>query len=292
MIQSMTGYGAGAAQRETVSVSVEVRAVNHRFLDLHIRVPREFAYLENEIQQLVRGRLNRGRVDLTVTVNQDAAAEFAVNPAAVRTYLDAAARLRDEFHFTDNLDMKTLFGLPGVLVNSDNGAQPAADRILEPVLAAVREALDALVRMRAQEGEALKADMATHLQAMREKEMQIRECVPAAVQEYGRKLQERLTQLLPQGSVDPQRLAQEVALMADRSDISEEIARLDSHVGQYASIMESGAQSGKKLDFLLQEMQREVNTILSKASHLEITRLGIALKSDIEKLREQAQNIE
>jgi uncharacterized protein (TIGR00255 family) len=293
MIQSMTGYGMGSAQREGLSVTVEVRTVNHRFLDMHVRVPREHAYLESEVQQVVRGALGRGRVDLTVTVKQDAPPDFVLNPVAVRTYLDAAARIRDEFDFADSLDLKTLFSLPGVLVNRENeGRTDAGPDVLGAVQEGVRQAMDALVRMRAQEGQALRDDMIRHLTAMQEKAREIKGYVPAAVEEYGKKLQERLSQLLPQNGVDPQRVAQEVALMADRSDISEEIARLDSHLEQYAAIMDSGAQAGKKLDFLLQEMQREVNTILSKASHLEITRLGIALKSDIEKLREQAQNVE
>jgi uncharacterized protein (TIGR00255 family) len=293
MIQSMTGYGTGSAQREGLSVSVEVRTVNHRFLDLHVRVPREHAYLESEVQQVVRGVLARGRVDLTVTVKEDAPPDFVLNAAAVRTYLEAAARIRDEFKLPGSLELDTLFGLPGVLVNRETGEQTTKDvDVLGPVLEGVRQALDALVRMRTQEGLALRDDMTGHLAAIGEKAVQIKSYVPAAVDEYAKKLKDRLAQLLPQNGVDPQRVAQEVALLADRSDISEEIARLDSHVEQYASIMDSGAQAGKKLDFLLQEMQREVNTILSKASHIEITRLGIALKSDIEKLREQAQNVE
>ncbi len=293
MIQSMTGYGTGSAQTEDVRVVVEIRTVNHRFLDLHVRVPREHAYLESEIQQLVRGALARGRVDLTVTIGRDTTPDCVVNASMARSYLEAAARLRDEFSLDDALDLKTLLSLPGVVGNAEAEADATPDRgVAEPVLAGVRQALEALVRMRGQEGEALRADMARHLESMRAKADEIRDHVPAAVEEYGRKLRERLSQILPPNAVDPQRLAQEVALMADRSDISEEIARLDSHVAQYASMMDSGAQAGKKLDFLLQEMQREVNTILSKASHLEITRLGIALKSDIEKLREQAQNVE
>jgi len=293
MIQSMTGYGTGAAQREGLSVTVEVRTVNHRFLDIHVRVPREHAYLESEVQQLVRGTLGRGRVDLTVTVKQDAHPDFVVNPAAVRAYLEAASKIRGDFNFSDSLDIKTLFGLPGVLVNRETGERTGtAPELVEPVLEGVRQALEAVVRMRTQEGQALREDMKRYLDAVCDKARQIRSYVPSAVAEYAKKLQDRLAQLLPQNGIDPQRVAQEVALMADRSDISEEIARLDSHVAQYASIMDSGAQAGKKLDFLLQEMQREVNTILSKASHVEIARLGIALKSDVEKLREQAQNVE
>jgi uncharacterized protein (TIGR00255 family) len=294
MIQSMTGYGTGSSQCGSNTVTVEIRTVNHRFLDLHVRVPREHAYLENEIQPLVRNTLGRGRVDLNVSIASEAPPEFLVNPNAVRSYLDAAALMRDQFRLTDTLDVKTLFTLPGVLQNREAGQGPAAvdGALLQAVLQGVRQGLEAVVRMRKHEGEALRAEMSRHLESIREKAESIGMLAPAAVGEYRRRLEERLAQLLPENGLDPQRVVQEVALMADRSDIAEEVARLASHVGQYASLMESGAQTGKKLDFLLQEMQREINTVLSKSSSLEISRLGIAVKSDIEKLREQVQNVE
>jgi uncharacterized protein (TIGR00255 family) len=294
MIQSMTGYGTGLARNNETSVAVEIRTVNHRFLDTHIRVPRDHAYLEPEIQQVIRGVLSRGRVDVAVTVEATTSPDVLVNSNTVRTYVEAAARLRDKFNFADALDLRTLLLLPGVMQNRETGVvgQPADPAIMEAVLEAVRQALDGVLKMRRQEGEALCGDMLCHLDNIRGWAGEIQSLASGSVQDYRRKLEDRLSQLLPQNGVDPQRLAQEVALLAERSDISEEIARLQSHIEQYQGMLASGAQAGKKLDFLLQEMQREGNTILSKASSLEITRLGIAIKSDIEKLREQVQNVE
>jgi uncharacterized protein (TIGR00255 family) len=156
----------------------------------------------------------------------------------------------------------------------------------------LRASLSGVVQMRRQEGEALRSDMRSHLSSISEKAGQARALVPLTIEEYRSRLQERLEQLLPPKVLDPQRLAQEVAILVERSDISEEFARLDSHIAQFGGLLAEGKEVGKKLDFLLQEMQREVNTMLSKSGNLEITRLGIALKADIEKLREQVQNVE
>jgi uncharacterized protein (TIGR00255 family) len=294
MVLSMTGYGTGTVQKDETSVTVEIRTVNHRFLDLHVRMSREFGSLEPEIQQLIRGTLVRGRVDVTIGIQSGSAVEVNVNAGAVGSYLDAAARLREQFQFQDSLDLKTLLNLPGVLQSKDAGSTPdrPEDDIPAMVKRAVRDALDGVVRMRKQEGEALKNDMLRHLASISQKAKGISELAPLTVTEYRRKLEERLAQLLPQSGIDPQRVAQEVALLADKSDISEELARLASHLEQYESLIASGTEVGKKLDFLLQEMQRETNTILSKATNLEITRQGIAVKADIEKLREQVQNVE
>jgi len=292
MIASMTGYGVGISQKDETVVTVEVRSVNHRFLDLHVRLTREFSSLETEIQQLVRNYFARGRVDVNVSIQGGSPVEAMVNASAVKGYLESAAKLKDEFRLEDSLDLKTLMTLPGVLQSRDSLAAAAAGgEIPGMVRESVRNALESVVAMRRQEGEALESDMLRHLDSIRRHAREIGGLSPASVVEYRRKLEERLAQLL-QVELDPQRLAQEVALMADKCDISEEIARLESHLDQYASLMQTGTEVGKKLDFLLQEMQREANTILSKAANLEITRHGIAVRADIEKLREQIQNVE
>jgi uncharacterized protein (TIGR00255 family) len=272
-------------------VTVEIRTVNHRFLDVHIRLSREYAFLETEVQQAVRNRLGRGRVDVSVAIQGASAAAFLVNADSARSYIEAAGRLRDEFRLEDSLDLRTLLTLPGVLQNRDS-APNESSTLHELVDESVRQALESVMRMREQEGKALQADMRRYLEGIGEKARCIHSLAPAAAVEFRKKLEERLAQLLPQNGVDPQRVAQEVALLADRCDISEEITRLESHVEQYMSLMDTGKEVGKKLDFLLQEMQREVNTVLSKSSNLEITRQGISIKADIEKLREQVQNVE
>jgi uncharacterized protein (TIGR00255 family) len=293
MILSMTGYGAATVQKKDATVTVEIRTVNHRFLDLHVRMSREYASLEPEIQQLIRNTLVRGRVDVNIGIQTGGAAEVIINSSAAGSYLDAAKRLREQFQLQDSLDLKTLLGLPGVLQSNDPESAPGLPGDLpDTVKQGVREALAGVLRMRQQEGEALKNDMLRHLDSISQTARCIAELAPATVSEYRRKLEDRLAQILPQSGIDPQRVAQEVALLADRSDISEELARLSSHLAQYASLIQTGTEVGKKMDFLLQEMQRETNTILSKAAHLEITRGGIAVKADIEKLREQVQNVE
>ncbi len=294
MLSSMTGFGSGLTQKGEVSVTVEIRTVNHRFLDVHLRLGREYSFLEGEIQQQIRGAMSRGRVDVSVSIETSAPPEMLVNTDLARGYAAAAGRLREELHLTDGLELRTLLALPGVVQNKDNAEVTGEAELLlrQAVQECLKAALDGAVKMRRQEGQALRADMERFLAGIREKAAQARAFVPSAVEEIQTKLQERLSQLVQPHALDPQRLAQEVAILADRADISEEFARLDSHVGQFAGLLADGTEVGKKLDFLLQEMQREVNTMLSKSGKLEITRLAIALKADIEKLREQVQNVE
>jgi uncharacterized protein (TIGR00255 family) len=293
MILSMTGYGAATVQKEDTTITVEIRTVNHRFLDLHVRIAREYAALEPEIQQLIRNTLLRGRVDVNIGIQTGGFAEVVVNSGSAGSYLDAAKRLQEQFQLQDSLDLRTLLGLPGVLQSKDpDAATRFPEDLPERVKQGVREALEGVLRMRQQEGEALKNDMLRRLDSISQTAKCIAALAPGTVSEYRKKLEDRLAQILPQSGIDPQRVAQEVALLADRSDISEELARLSSHLEQYASLIQAGTEVGKKMDFLLQEMQRETNTILSKAANLEITRSGIAVKADIEKLREQVQNVE
>jgi uncharacterized protein (TIGR00255 family) len=296
MLHSMTGYGVGSAQKDEAVVSVEIRTVNHRFLDLHIRLSREYSNLESVIQQILRGSLHRGRVDLNVTIQTRGVATITVNSETVRAYLEAAQKLRDEFNSEGALDVRTLLILPGVVQNTNENRPGLTDefsgKLQDVVAEGVREALEGVLRMRKQEGEAQRLDMLRHLDGISEGTSHIRKMFPDAAFEAQQKLQSRIAQLLSNNEIDPQRLAQEVAFLVDKCDISEELARLESHIQQYSSLLDSDSPVGKKMDFLLQEMQREVNTMLSKSGTLEITRHGIALKADIEKLREQAQNVE
>ncbi len=292
MILSMTGYGTGSAQKNNTVVSVEIKTVNHRFLDFHVRLPREYQYLEGEIQQRIRAALDRGRVDVGVTIQNASSAVFEINSGLVKGYMEAADRLREEFRFPDPVDLKTVLGLPGILQVKESVPEEPADAVSELVGESVREALEGVARMRRQEGEALEADMKQNLDRVEENAGRIRELSANLAGDHLRKLRERIAQLLSQAEMDPQRLAQEAAMIADKSDISEEIARLKSHIEQYRALMDSGEKAGKKLDFLLQELQREANTILSKSGDLEISRRAIDIKTDIEKLREQVQNVE
>jgi uncharacterized protein (TIGR00255 family) len=291
MILSMTGYGSGSAQKDDLTVSVEIRTVNHRFLDLHIRLSREYLFLEGEIQQLVRNALDRGRVEVSITIQNTNSAAFLVNVNLVKGYLEAVGKLKQEFGFQDSLDLKSLLSLPGILQNKDVVSDNTG-AISELVNRSVKQALDGVLQMRRTEGEALRRDMVKNLSAVEESARNIQQLSVNSAAEYMDKLRERLAQLLPQAGIDPQRLAQEAALLADKCDISEENARLKSHVEQYHALIDGKEKAGKKLDFLLQELQREANTILSKSGNLEVSRNAIAIKADIEKLREQVQNVE
>ncbi len=291
MILSMTGYGTGSAQKDDFTVSVEIRTVNHRFLDLHVRLSREYLFLEGEIQQLVRNALDRGRVEVNVTIQNLSAAAFLVNSNLARGYLEAAGRLKQEFNLQDSLDLKSLLSLPGILQNKETAADNAG-ALSGLVNRGTNEALEGVIQMRRREGEALRTDMLRNLFSVEESAKRIQELSVNSAAENMQKIRERLGQLLPQGGIDPQRLAQEAALLADKCDISEEVARLKSHIEQYHALMNGKEKAGKKLDFLLQELQREANTILSKSGNLEVSRSAISIKADIEKLREQVQNVE
>jgi uncharacterized protein (TIGR00255 family) len=291
MILSMTGYGTGSAQKGDLTVSVEIRTVNHRFLDLHVRLSREYLFLEAEIQQLVRSALERGRVEVSVTIQNLSSVTYLVNSNLVKGYLEAAGKLKKEFDLQDSLDLKSILSLPGVLQNRDMVTDNSGT-ILGLIQSSMKTALDGVLQMRSKEGEALRSDMLRNLAGVEASAKMIQEFQTNLVPEYMQKLQDRLSQLLPQGGIDPQRLAQEAALLADKCDISEEVARLKSHVEQYHALMNGKEKAGKKLDFLLQELQREANTILSKSGNLEVARNAILIKADIEKLREQVQNVE
>jgi uncharacterized protein (TIGR00255 family) len=294
MILSMTGYGAGAAQKDDISVSVEIRTVNHRFLDLHTRISREYLFLEGEIQKAVHKALDRGRVEVSVSIQHTGATAFMINESLVAGYLEAAGRLRENFDIQGVLDTRSILSLPGILQNRETLSSEASDTLSDLAARCMESALDGVLRMRRKEGESLRADMLRNLAAIEEGANRIETLSVKSASETLKKLRDRLSQLLEpeEVGVDPQRLAQEAALLADKADISEEITRLKSHVEQYRSLVDADEKTGKKLDFLLQELQRETNTILSKSGNLEISNLAIAIKTDIEKLREQVQNVE
>ncbi len=292
MVLSMTGYGAGVAQKDDNRVAVEIRTANHRFWDLHIRISREYQFLEGEIQQLIRAALQRGRIEVNVTVQVAGPCVFALNSQLAKGYLEAAERLKEECNFKDSLDLKTLISLSGIVQNRDILQTETAGVLSDLANQCVRAALEGVLQMRRQEGEALRRDILSNLASVREHTQFIREQSLNLPSEYLRKLQDKIARLLPEGGIDPQRLAQEAALLADRCDISEEVARLESHIQQFGIALDAEDRPGKKLDFLLQEMQREANTILAKSSSLQISRRAISLKVDIEKLREQVQNVE
>jgi uncharacterized protein (TIGR00255 family) len=300
-ILSMTGFAQARVERDGASVRINLRSVNHRFLDLHLRMPDGFEVFESRIRQAIRNRLRRGHVDINVYYEPGGTGAVEVNHDVVQAYMKAAERLRQEFGVKSEPDLVALFRLPGVVAAAgaagelqDEETQEKLGSQLEDCL---EQALNKLEAMRRSEGQALTAEMQAILGQIAGRTVAIEALTERVRPAIARRLAERLEELLKGVQLDPIRLAQEAALLAERSDVSEELARLRSHVEQFRKLLAGGGEAGKKLDFLLQEMQREANTLLSKTPGVEseglaITGLALEVKSDIEKLREQAQNVE
>lgn len=290
-MRSMTGCGRSQQREGAWEVTVELKAVNHRFLDIACRLPRSLAFLEEIVRKTLNARLRRGHVDVFVTVARTDASDrqVQVDEALAAAYRDAAVRLAEVLGRAQRLDLAQLMAMEGVVTVTES------DMDEEAVSAACRramdEAIDQLCAMREREGESLRADLTVHLDAAAALRENILLRAPKVVEDYRTRLQQRLAQLGADG-VEPQRVAQEVAIMADRCAIDEELSRLESHIGQLRAYLDTKGEIGKKLDFLIQEMNREANTIGSKASDAQIAQQVVDLKSEIEKLREQVQNVE
>jgi uncharacterized protein (TIGR00255 family) len=296
-LKSMTGYAQARALEDGWGLRVSIRSVNHRFLDLHLRVPEGFEPLEPRIRQMVRERVRRGYLDVTLRYELAGPAAVEVNEEVAAAYVNAVRALQRQFGFHAEPDLASILRLPGVIGPPAASLEEELARLESVVVRCLTEALEQLDRMREQEAEALRQEMSGRLASIASLAAQVAPLAERARPAFARRLELRLKDLLGEAQLDPTRLAQEAALAAERSDVAEELARLSSHVRQFESLLAGTADAGKKLDFLLQEMQREANTLLSKtpgteAEGLEITRLGLEIKSEIEKLREQVQNIE
>jgi uncharacterized protein (TIGR00255 family) len=296
-LKSMTGYAQARAVENDWNLRITIRSVNHRFLDLHLRLPEGFEPVEPRIRKIIRERVRRGHLDVTLHYELAGPAAVGVNEEVAAAYLAAVNSLRKKFAIQTEPDLAAIFRLPGVIGAATGSLDKGLERIETMVMEVLNEALEKLDRMRAEEGVHLCNDMNARLATITTLTAELAKLAERARPAFARRLEARLKELLGEAPLDPTRLAQEVAIAAERSDVSEELARLASHVQQFSALIATGSDAGKKLDFLLQEMQRESNTLLSKtpgneADGLEITRLGLEIKSEIEKLREQVQNIE
>ncbi|HLZ11016.1 MAG TPA: YicC/YloC family endoribonuclease [Candidatus Acidoferrum sp.] len=297
---SMTGYAQSRSEVNGWAIRVSVKSVNHRFLDLKLRLPEGFDLYELRLRQVVRERIHRGHVDVHVGVEPGAATPIHVNRELVQAYLKAADELRLQTAVTAELDVVALLRLPGVIgglapaVPENEEEQEELGQTLDKCLL---EALGRLDEMRRAEGLHLVEDLRGRLARIGELAEQVRGHVSTLRPAFARRLDARLKEMLGSTTLDPARLAQEAAILAERSDISEELDRLRSHLQQFGKLLDGAGELGKKLDFLLQEMHREANTMLSKTPGVEsealaITGIGLEIKAEIEKLREQVQNIE
>ncbi len=294
MIRSMTGYGRKEAERDRIRLTVEMRAVNHRFCEILVRLPKNWGALEDPVRKRVAQYVRRGRVDVHVSIDETAAGTgVSLNWEVIEQYVQAARRISEQFALGDAVSARDVLALPGVIQSEDEvAADPAS--VADWLLMTVEEAARDLLAMKQAEGEALQADLRRRLAQIVAWTREIGEQVPQAVAEYRRRLMQRIAEVSAELGFTPDqdRLIQEVALFAERSDISEETTRLISHCAQFAEQLEKEEAVGRKLDFLLQEMNREANTIASKANHLPIQRLAVEIKTELEKMREQVQNVE
>ena len=290
-MQSMTGCGTGRGARDGWEVTVDLKAVNHRFLDIGLRLPRNLLFLEQMTREMISGEIKRGHVDVFLNVRntEEGFQEVQTDLQLAVAYYKAAGIIADTVGAPNLPTVQDLMRMDGVITLTEREMDQ------EIVSALCREALETaliqLKEMRTREGKHLQEDLAAHLNAAADLRCCILERAPSVVAEYRARLENRLNQMGVTG-VDPQRLAQEVALMADRCAIDEELARLESHILQMKQYLAHKGEIGKKMDFLIQEMNREANTIGSKASDAEIAQRVVDLKSEIEKMREQIQNVE
>lgn len=289
----MTGYGRGSADGEHFAVSVDLKTVNNRFLDVHLRLSGELSSLEPIIKRQIGTRISRGRVDVNINFEKTSQTAYEINRPLIAGYVNALRDMQKEFSIDGELDINVLARLPGAL-------QPARDGLSDDVVAGIERALagalDELERMRAQEGETLRREMTERIDKIDALVPTIENAAAGLVDAYRERLQKRIGELVNRGGqlveIDPARLAQEVAYLSDRSDVSEEMVRLRSHLAQFREALNSTAEAGKMLDFLLQELNREANTTLSKSTDLSIKEAALAIKAEVEKVREQVQNVE
>ncbi len=292
-MKSMTGFGRGAVSGEDFIVSVEIKTVNNRFLDLNLRLPNELQNLEADLKRLISARLSRGRVDVFINSERTSKVVYELNRPLIAGYISALREMREEFDLTGEPDMNYIARLPNALQTK---AEDLSADFIEGVGNACAIALEALEKMREIEGESLAKELEFRLDEIKNLLPKIEAESENVADEYRQRLTKKIENLLAKSEsqieLDQTRLAQEVAYLADKSDISEEITRLKSHIEQFQIIMNEEKEVGKRLDFLTQELNREANTIASKTNNLIVKESALTIKSEIEKIREQVQNLE
>ena len=290
----MTGFGRATVAGEDFKAAVEIKTVNNRYLDIHLRLGQELNSLEMNLRKLISSRLSRGRVDLNISFERSATTTYEINRPLVAGYINVLREIQQEFNLAGDGDIASVTRLPGALTTARDGLDEASVAGIER---AIGEALDDLERMRESEGAALAGEMRGRVAKIEAEVPVIESAAEGLGDAYRQRLQKRIGELVNRGGgptveLDAGRLAQEVAYLADRSDISEELVRLRSHLEQFRATIDSPGEVGKRLDFLLQELNREANTVLSKSTEVSIKDAGLAIKAEIEKLREQVQNVE
>lgn len=291
MIKSMTGYGRAKLSKDDREYQIEIKSVNHRYLDISVRIPKQLSYLEETIKKEIAKKVKRGKIDVFVTFENNSleGKEIKINTELAKAYIDELKKLAEKENILSDIQVTEISKYPDVL-----NIQSSQDdeKITEEVLETITIATDNLVQMRETEGNKISEDLLKRLNIINKKVEEIAKLSTGLIEEYVVKLEERIKEILKNQEIDKTRLAQEVVIYADKCSIEEEVTRLNSHISQFKNLLNSDEAIGKKLDFIIQEMNRETNTIGSKANNLEITNGVIDIKTEIENIREQVQNIE
>ena len=292
MIKSMTGFGRSTYENEGREYIVEIKSVNNRFNDVNIKMPRNLNYLEDKIRKEILNNISRGKVEVSIQLNNnsDLGKKINLNTDIAKKYIEELKKLTQETSIIDNINIMDVAKFPDVLnIRIDEEAEEV---IQKELFTALKGAINSFLDMRQKEGSKIKVDLENRIEVIKQKIEQISSISAGLVDEYIVKLETRIKELLKTDVVDQTRLAQEVVIYSDKCSVEEEITRLKSHISQFLNLLNENIAIGKKLDFLIQEMNRETNTIGSKANNLEITNLVVDIKTELENVREQIQNIE
>jgi len=294
MLYSMTGFGAAEGDIKGLSCAVEIKTVNNRYLKTNLKIPEPVAFLEEDIEKLLRSNLSRGTINFVLRLKEAPTnALFDIDEPALQALMERLSRLKFSAGINGTIDIASLLTLPGIMRPTTPDKQ-MSEQLRAMVLRISQEAIEKLKQMRAAEGSSLKSDLSNHCDAIHEDLARIRSRSGIVMKEYADRLKQRVDELLAEAKLklDEQTLAREVAVLAERSDISEETARLDSHLQQFSQSLKADDQAGRRLEFISQEMLREANTIASKASDAEIIRSVVDMKCRIDRIKEQIQNVE
>ena len=291
MVKSMTGYGKGSLSINSREYQVEIKTVNHKYIDINIKMPRIISYLEEDIRKLVASKIKRGKVDIFISFDNYSkdGNDIRINTELAKIYIDNLKKLAEEENISANIEVTEITRLPDVLTMKNNLDE---EQIKSELLQAVEEAVEQLINMRQAEGSRISKDILAKIAEIEGKKQEIFELSTGLIDEYVVKLEARIKELLKTEELDKSRLMQEVVIYADKCSVEEEITRLTSHIEQLRNLIKTDEPSGKKMDFIIQEMNRETNTIGSKANNLEITNRVVDIKTILEDVREQIQNIE
>ncbi len=292
MIKSMTGFGRGHKVLNGRDITVEIRSVNHRYYEFSSRLPRSLNYVEERLKSLLQGRISRGKVEVSVLLNNVEAADekITINRDVVREYIEALRSVKEEFGLTDDLALSNVLRIPDAFTVVKT--ETDEEQLWEDIKSTAEEALEHFISMRENEGARMKQDVLSRLAKIEEWVGVVETRSPQVVEDYRKRLYDKMCEVLSSSNIDENRILLEAGIFSEKTAVDEETVRLRSHIAQFRSMLESGEPVGRKLDFLVQEMNRETNTIGSKVQDIEVTRIVVDQKSEIEKIREQIQNIE